>query len=364
MKGNLVCAVCGERLSDDILREFDGQVMCENCFYDKTVVCDNCGDRIWRDDNEGDSVHILCNHCREYSYTTCEDCGALIHNEEAHYDDDYPYCYECYEKLIDRPIKNYSYKPEPIFYGSGKMFYGVELEIDRGGESDENARTILEVANNESEHIYVKRDSSIENGFEIVSHPMTLSYHLENMPWGKVLDKALQLCYVSHNSSCCGLHIHCSRTGFGDTFEKQEKAIGRLVYFFEKFWDQLVRLSRRTPENLNRWAAKYATISKTTEETYKKAKDKRMGRYCAVNLINYSTVEIRMWRGTLRIETLIATLELVDFICQAAIRLSDKEMEAMSWDSFVSEIPPEKVDLIEYLKSKQLYVNEIELEAI
>ena len=136
------------------------------------------------------------------------------------------------------------------------------------------------------------------------------------------------------------------------------------MYFFEKFWDQLVRLSRRTPENLNRWAAKYATISETTEETYKKAKDKRMGRYCAVNLINYSTVEIRMWRGTLRIETLIATLELVDFICQAAIRLSDKEVEDMNWDTFVSMIPPEKTELIEYLKLKQLYTSKIELEAI
>ena len=138
--------------------------------------------------------------------------------------------------------------------------------------------------------------------------------------------------------------------------------MAKLVYFVEKHWNELVKFSRRTFENLNRWAAKYATISDTTEETYKKAKDKRMGRYVAVNIENYDTVEFRLFRGTLRYKTFIATLQLVDEICYCAINMTDKEIEDMSWVDFVSRILPKKAELIEYLKEKRLCVNEIVTE--
>ena len=82
-----------------------------------------------------------------------------------------------------------------------------------------------------------------------------------------------------------------------------------------------------------------------------------MGRYVAVKLENYSTIEFRIFRGTLCYKTFVATLQLIDEICNAAIRLSDKELEGMSWSDFVSHIT--KPELIEYLKSKRLYINEL-----
>ena len=359
MKENLTCSVCGVILSEKTAKEFDGQMMCEHCFCEKTAVCYNCGDRIWRDNNEGDGSIILCSHCRQYNFTACEECGTLVRSEDAYYDDDYPYCYECYEKLMDRPIKNYSFKPEPIFYGSGNLFLGVELEVDKGGENDENAQTILNVGNRNSDHIYCKHDGSIQNGFEIVSHPMSLDYHINQMNWKEVLEKSVNLGYESHNTYTCGYHIHCNRRSFGKTYEEQELAIGRVVYFVEKHWNELVKFSRRKTENLQRWAARYATISNTTDETYKKAKDRHMGRYVAVNLENDSTIEFRMFRGTLRMQTFLATLQMVDEICHQAVTLTDRQMEELSWSDFVSRIPSSKAELIEYLKSKRLYINEI-----
>ena len=66
-----------------------------------------------------------------------------------------------------------------------------------------------------------------------------------------------------------------------------------------------------------------------------------------------------MFRGTLRYQTFVATLQLVEEICQLAICLSDGELEALSWSDFVSGIDrEEKPELIEYLKTKRLYVNE------
>ena len=106
-------------------------------------------------------------------------------------------------------------------------------------------------------------------------------------------------------------------------------------------------------------AAKYATISSTILETYQKAKDKNLGRYVAVNLANYQTIDFRIFRGSLRYETFIATLQLVDEICHLALRLHDYQMEELSWSEFVMRIDKTaKPELIDYLKARRLYVNE------
>ena len=358
-ENKIFCSECGAMLDNENTYTFDGHTMCGDCFNDSTVICENCGDRIWRENAQGDSNTVLCQHCYEYSYCSCEECGRLIHTEDAYYydDDDYPYCSECFEKLKNKSIKNYGYKPEPIFYGSGNLFMGVELEIDKGGESCEAAREFLDIANIRNKHIYCKRDGSIFNGFEIVSHPMTLDYHVNSMNWRDIFAKALKMGYCSYNAENCGLHIHVNRSAFGKDKEDREEAIGRVVFFVEKHWNELVKFSRRTKKSLERWTAKYATISNTTEETYKKAKDKRLGRYTAVNLENSDTIEFRLFRGTLRYTTFITALQLVDEICRCAINMTDREFEAMSWNDFVSGIHDE--ELINYLKSKRLYVNEI-----
>ncbi len=365
-KGNFICSVCGAILNEETMYEFDGQIFCVECLEEQTVLCDHCQERIWRESAERDSHYTLCYRCYEYSYTTCEACGGLIHNDDAYYEEgnDYPYCHECFRKLEELSIKSYSYKPEPIFYGSGSLFMGVELEIDKGGDDDSNAQTLLDIANQNNERIYCKHDGSIEEGFEIVSHPMSLDYHINHMNWEEVFCKAVSMGYRSHNTSTCGLHLHCSRSAFGEGEETQEAVISRIVYFVEKHWNELARFSRRTPENLNRWAAKYATISDSAQETYKKAKDKRMGRYVAVNLENSNTIEFRLFRGTLRYKTFISTLQLVDEICYYAINMTDREIEAMSWSDFVQHILPKKFELIEYLKEKRLYVNEAMPEGV
>ena len=127
----------------------------------------------------------------------------------------------------------------------------------------------------------------------------------------------------------------------------------------ERFWNELVNFSRRTSSSLNRWAAKYATISNTVTETYRKAKDKADSRYVAVNLTNFATIEFRMFRGTLRYETFLATLQLVDELCRTALNLYDAELENLSWCEFVRRMDKErKPELIAYLKSRQLYINE------
>ena len=359
MSENIIkCAECGAVLNEHSKREFDGLVLCGECLNNMSTTCDNCGRRIWNDNRYGDDDTTLCERCYDQNYTTCEDCGRLIYRDDAYYDeDDYPYCYDCYNKFNAHPIKSYNYKPEPIFYGSGPLFMGVELEIDKGGERSDNAEAILYEANKDDCTLYAKHDGSIADGFELVSHPMSLEYHLNTMNWRGVFAEALELGYRSHQTCTCGLHIHVNRSAFGNTYEEQEDAIGRVVYFVESHWNELLKFSRRTEENINRWASRYG-ISTTAKDTYKNAKDNRIGRYVAVNLENCNTIEFRIFRGTLNYKTFVATLQLIDEICYHAINSTDRMLESMSWSEFVSGILPKKAELIEYLKLKRLYVNE------
>jgi len=363
----LTCEFCGCELSGETVMQFDGVVMCEHCYNRETRVCDECGRTIWREDAEGDNDTDLCSRCYDNYYTHCERCGCMIHIDNARYEDcndDVPYCESCYERIQreERNIHDYGYKPEPVFYGSGDLFMGVEIEIDKGGEYEENAEALLNIANRSGDMVYCKHDGSIDEGFEIVSHPMTLDYHINEMNWLDVFNKAIQLGYRSHQTQTCGLHIHCSRSAFGSNYEEQEEVIARIVFFVEKHWNELVKYSRRTEASINRWASKYG-IAENTKLTYDKAKKGTYGRYAAVNLQNYNTVEFRLFRGTLRYNTFIATLQLVDQICKTAINLSDKELEGLSWSEFVLHInKSEKPELIEYLKSKRLYVNELSNE--
>ena len=85
------------------------------------------------------------------------------------------------------------------------------------------------------------------------------------------------------------------------------------------------------------------------------------GRYTCVNLQNPDTVEFRMFRGTLKVNTIFATLEMLNCICDAAIFMSDDELHDLPWSSFVSAI--KEPELVQYLKERNLYINEpVEVE--
>lgn len=361
MKEKQICSICGKELSKEEMHEFDGKILCKHCLDRETALCSCCGIRIWADDSYGDEYTVLCKSCYNDYYTRCERCDCLLHRDNANYFDgsDIPYCDECYEEIEDESsIRDYGYKPEPIFYGKEDMYFGVELEIDCGGEIPDNAEKLENIGNKKRDHIYCKHDGSIHDGFEIVSHPMSLLYHYNDMNWEEIFEKAIDMGYRSHNTSTCGLHIHINRDAFGSTYDEQEIPIARIVYFVEAHWNELVKFSRRNIDNIMRWASKYG-IMENIKNTYDKTKKGNLGRYVAVNLQNYNTIELRIFRETLNINTFYATLQLVDEICKSAINMNDYEFEKMSWLDFVSKInKDEKPELIKYLKLKQLYVNE------
>ena len=352
-----VCAVCGAVYPVSRLFMLDTVELCVDCYEREVVTCASCGTRILSDDNAGNRYTPLCESCYERYYTTCEGCGRIVSNEYASYDEDegYAYCEQCYHERHIGALHEYGYKPKPIFYGEGSIYYGVELEIDDGGRSSANAQKLLDTANSEQEHIYIKTDGSLDDGLEIVTHPCTLDYHMNCFPWQSILQKAVSLGYLSHSTPTCGLHVHVNRNAFSTDPDIQDECIGRIIFFMEKHWDELLRFSRRTESQMSRWSARYG-LKSTPKESIDHAKQYTSVRYTALNLCNRSTIEFRIFRGSLKYSTLIAAIQLVNEICIAAVRLSDDEMAKLSWTGFVEKI--QASELITYLKERRLYINE------
>lgn len=358
-----VCSVCGERMLCEDVYYFEDEVYCSACLDEMTIVCDHCGERVRESDAVTDDNTSLCNRCYENNYYSCENCGTIIAADSAYYldnDEEYPYCYSCYEReRRNRNIHDYNYKPDPLFYGNGSRFFGVELEVDEGGKDEYNASEILCMANDSChERLYIKCDGSLDDGMELVTHPMTLDYHKNSMPWQKIMQRLIGLGYRSHKTGTCGLHCHINRDSFGNNPDEQEYAIARVLYFVEHHWAELLKFSRRSENQMQRWANRYG-MKNQPSEFIKDVKSRNSSRYVCINLQNYNTIEFRLFRGTLKYNTFIATLQLVNEICNVAVFMCDDDMKNLSWSEFVQNINKESnQELITYLKERNLYINE------
>ena len=356
------CSHCGAEVRPSEACRVAGETLCPTCADTHTRICDRCGERIWEEENCGDEDTVLCSGCYEDHYTRCSRCGRVIAYSSARYaeddeDEETPYCPDCYSECGEA-IHCYSYKPVPLFYGDGPLYMGVELEVDDGGRDAGNARKILSVFNQGAEYWYIKSDGSLDDGLELVTHPCTLAEHQTAVPWEEVLEKIRNLGYRSHQSRTCGLHVHVNRTAFGQTLSQQDERIGHVLYLFERFWQELLRFSRRTQRQVEQWAARYG-YKDTGREILEDAKKSCKGRYTCINLTNANTIEFRIFRGTLKYNTLIATLQFVEKLCSVAISLSQEELQALSWSDLMLGIQEQQYpELVRYLKERRLYINE------
>jgi hypothetical protein len=250
---------------------------------------------------------------------------------------------------------SYSHKPSPIFFGDANAGYGLEVEIDDGHDRRDAARDIQAAG---GDHIYLKEDGSLScDGIEIVTHPATLDYHVNHFPWGDVCEAALSYGYKSHDTDTCGLHIHASRSLFGDTEIEQDLTIAKIILLIDRWYDtHIVRFARRNLSRMRRWADKpNADIKPEDDENAAVHKSKKTAndRYKAVNLRNHNTVEFRFFRGTLRRDTIIASIQWVDAIIQYCRNTSLKNLFNTAWGDVFGNT--DHMELTAYLKHRDLY---------
>ena len=360
----ITCANCGRVIDISsatlVNHNFeDEKYLCDTCLAD-CIFCSHCGHHYtsqheWASDN----IFSVCNHCAS-NYEICSSCSEVHHRNNIHYHNDEPYCENCYndmmEEEINSYIEEYGYKPSPTFLGESddNLFLGVQLEVHHGKTYQASKR----ISDN-TDDVYLKHDGSLETGFEIVSHPATLQYHKSKLGWEHIMNICTEAYMRSHDTSTCGLHCHVSRLFFGATDNEQDLHIAKLILLINKFWEQyIVPFSRRHIATLERWAAKPSINildTDTEEDIIDKVKDtKYRGRYQGINLENYATIEFRIFRGTLNINTFIATLQFVDCICRFAKAMKLSDIYTVSWGDLFAGKDSEYPELMCYLKSKNL----------
>lgn len=350
------CAICGTYSPNEEIEEIDGVAVCKYCAEDENRVftCENCGKRHIRAASTygyAPDVGIICETCMgSGEFTRCDDCGRWfrVENIARSRRDGRMRCADCERELKAKCIKEYGYKPDPIFKMHNhpdffndsdikELLMGVELEIDKGENREDCAEELLDT----SPDIYCKRDGSLCNGIEIVTHPCTLEYHLKDLGWDKLAEVALKYGFSSQDARTCGLHVHVGRRQMGKNAEERKETAAKIVLLVDRHWDSLVKFSRRKYEQLDHWAARpnidYADVEDGEVTLIDAALNtKHAGRYQAVNLENRNTVEFRLFNGTLKVETIFATLQLVSRIVKFAKESSVEECMASAWKDIVS----------------------------
>jgi hypothetical protein len=273
-----------------------------------------------------DTEGLICSECLENDYSRCTGCGGYFRNEDLFTDisgDDY--CENCRDPeggdYEDDDCYIYAYHsghPRGLaFWGKDEhdIYLGMELEVDKGGKDEENASEVLDIL--DDSHAHCEKDGSLSDGFEIISQPFTIDYWHKELKarYAKACGYLIRNGYASHNTCTCGLHVHVSRKGLGNTKDKMYATIGKIATVMEMYWPEFKQFSRRKNRQLESYAAKIdAGIHKNVDDIptiIEKINKCASSRYFALNLTNNDTIEFRLFQGTLRIETITATLELV-----------------------------------------------------
>ena len=276
-------------------------------------------------------------------------------------------------------INRYSYKPEPRFgykndrESRERLTFGVELECEprRDGapkmDADELSDRIDEIA---GDRVYCKSDCSLSRGLEIVTHPGTLAHHMYVMHWRQIQRTCEKAGFRSHDTDNSGLHVHVGREQLGSTDAERDETIRKVQVIFVMYAAELTRFSRRARSRLNQWAPFRSfgvspdSIRATDGDTLASWAGSSVpthaydhdDRYAAVNVLNRATVEIRIFRGTLKRDTLIAAIQLVSNIFEYAMTHTWDELRTSTWAD-VAAYKPYK-ELVNYMIARNLLAAE------
>lgn len=105
-----------------------------------------------------------------------------------------------------------------------------------------------------------ERDSSIGQGVEIISNPMTWKYFVNHLDlFRDLLRTCIDSGFDSHNGNRCGLHVHIGRQAlqgkdFQDDSIRESKVIANINFILEWFRDDIFKFSRRTQYTFDRWS--------------------------------------------------------------------------------------------------------------
>ena len=320
------------------IHDVENENICDNCYHeyvenagglDNLNSCNNCSTTITIGEEYEWLGYDYCYSCYESYAHECDDCSQEFFGDWSDHDcpedDDYNSQY----------IHNYSYKPRPFFFGKGEYHLGFELEVEaRNTQPHYGAEKVV---NTLGSRAYCKEDGSLNHGFEIVTHPHTLEEYQSKFDWS-IVDKLRSDGFRSWDTETCGLHVHVSRTAFGSIARRSQvlKAQAHELRFMKLIYDNQHQVERLAGRRSNH----YATFE-DKGNLVRKVKDgyQSNGRYSVINTENEATLEVRIFRGSLKKERVLSAIELVtagvEYTRDLKVTGANK---ALSWLQFVAYV--------------------------
>lgn len=276
--------------------------------WDDDEVCRVCVDRryVYSEYHEcyvhhDDAVSALNRHGDEI--TIHQDCDDFTYD-----DDEETYVHMHYEKRGNVLRRYHSSKHDNAFRlvhsawsQENERYFGIELEVEcRKGRPYQHAERLNEVLNDGTlgQRCMFEEDGSLSNGFEIITQPMGLDTHYQFWEWLNVKQNIADL--RSHDTSTCGLHIHVNRNNI-NTMQLNKLA----VFVHAPDNSNLIRAIAR------RYGVGYASMhTKKLGTAHRESRSDP--RYEAINMTGRNTIEFRLFKGTLKMQSLLAALEFTN----------------------------------------------------
>jgi hypothetical protein len=253
-----------------------------------------------------------------------EDDDDEIEDDDDYYDED-----DSRENETRGLVHSYSYKPDPIFLGTGPLFLGSEIEVECRKRASTARAALKHLSRDMAEGIgYLKSDGSLTNGIEIVTHPMTYAWAIDHFPWDMFSELDSLGAYAEPEH--CGLHVHVSRKGF----RSQAHAL-QWFRFFYAHEQQICTFARRRSDQ-------WATFARRPGDLVHAIKgDMYQDRYRAINVQNYNTYEVRVFGSSTSADMVKATLGFIDASVRYAGVLCSNDVltkKRGTWPDFIDYV--------------------------
>lgn len=319
---------------------------CSDCDY---IEADDDGTWVYNGDR------WVCSSCREnnYRWSDYHDCVVHEDEEEPDYDDDDD------EEEDTGPIGSYhSSKSKlgfiPTKYSLRKtpVYMGLELEMemaDGDGSRRERAEHLLEAVRDYKDdatgkhytYALLEQDGSLNHGFEMVTGYTGLDVHAKQLAFFKKPFEGMK----SHDTKTCGLHVHICKKGMS-MFHA-----AKLILFMhdsrnQRLFKAIARRDSSRYSQVKNKTADYSWVKHAKSDGMRRLNE---DRYESVNFQPERTVEFRLFKGTLRYETIMACLE---FTYAAWFFTRDTGQQDLTSENFIKFIcqPDQRKDTI-YLRS-------------
>lgn len=292
-----------------------------NCY---ALLCAYCGEYVSAD--YATYVHsndtYICNQCRDDNgYSRCHECDEWLHPDDVNWVGADAYCDHCYENLdSDDLIKDYHYHKGTWrkFFATGESShehtFGFELETQRCENVYGTASQVDAWSQNHGDVLVMEHDGSLIDGVEIISNPMSYRYWLGiEEDFKSLLENLSDVGTRAWDGGCeTGFHIHLSREFFKNT-----QHLGAFMAFIALNYRRVEELSGRDSNGyccgpdewsyrrrqvLDRLKKEGALMRPMLYEQLANAYQEQ--RYDSINLYNDTTVELRMFRASLKYERL------------------------------------------------------------